>query len=287
MSGFKKIANEQIIKSLEMYSRVILTEEKIAHDEDFKVGIEVAEGQTKATGDSIEYFYLFSGLLQIWDLSTGEELTFRKGDFISILPNTKFLQRANPGTRLLFIKKHGSQDTKSIAVTTDMQTWLAEKIPTKRTDYINDQNAPVPNSLRPAAAVAIFNEQGEILLVQRKDNGKWSMPGGTMDFGETLAHCAVRELKEETGLSVKITDIVGTYTNPYTVIEYTDGEVRQEFAILYHGVIESGSISLDHESLGYKWCSEDELQSLQISSEQLNRIQDAFTFKMNGSQFLK
>ena len=56
-----------------------------------------------------------------------------------------------------------------------------------RRDYFYDPESPKPNSIRPAAAVALFDSGGNILLLRRKDNDKWTMPGGTLDFGESLA----------------------------------------------------------------------------------------------------
>jgi 8-oxo-dGTP pyrophosphatase MutT (NUDIX family) len=48
--------------------------------------------------------------------------------------------------------------------------------------------------------------------------------------GETLAGCTIREVKEETGLDVEVTGIVGIYTDPKHVFAYDHGEVRQEFS---------------------------------------------------------
>ena len=97
-----------------------------------------------------------------------------------------------------------------------------------RRDYFYDPDAPKPNSIRPAAAVALFDSGGNILLLRRKDNDKWSMPGGTLDFGETLTYCAIREVREETGLRIRITGLIGTYTDPNILIAYSDGLVEPE-----------------------------------------------------------
>lgn len=85
-----------------------------------------------------------------------------------------------------------------------------------RTDYYNDPNAPAPNSVVPSASAIVTDEHGRILLIKRRDNTLWALPGGGHDIGETIADTAVREVKEETGLDVKVTGLVGVYTNPAT-----------------------------------------------------------------------
>ncbi|HEY9641680.1 MAG TPA: NUDIX hydrolase [Coleofasciculaceae cyanobacterium] len=56
---------------------------------------------------------------------------------------------------------------------------------------------------------------GRIVLIQRRDNGKWSLPGGMVDWGEDIPTSVQRELKEETGLElIKINRLVGVYSAP-------------------------------------------------------------------------
>ncbi len=57
--------------------------------------------------------------------------------------------------------------------------------------------------LWPGAAAVVRDEAGRILLQQRGDSGLWGLPAGALDTGETLAHTAIRETLEETGLCVE------------------------------------------------------------------------------------
>ncbi len=56
---------------------------------------------------------------------------------------------------------------------------------------------------------------GRIVLVRRRDTGKWSLPGGVVDWGETIPSTVRRELTEETGLELKtLKRLVGVYSEP-------------------------------------------------------------------------
>lgn len=63
---------------------------------------------------------------------------------------------------------------------------------------------------------------GQIVLVRRRDNGKWALPGGMVDWGEDISTTALRELKEETGLDmVKLDRLVGVYSAPIEILGCT------------------------------------------------------------------
>jgi ADP-ribose pyrophosphatase YjhB (NUDIX family) len=64
-----------------------------------------------------------------------------------------------------------------------------------------------------AVNIAIF-DQGRLLLTQREDFEMWCLPGGGVDVGESLAQAAIREAREETGLEVALTRLVGVYSRP-------------------------------------------------------------------------
>jgi 8-oxo-dGTP pyrophosphatase MutT (NUDIX family) len=131
-----------------------------------------------------------------------------------------------------------------------------------RTDYFDDPQAPTPNSVVPAASAVVVNEAGELLLQCRSDNGQWALPGGTMDLGETLAQTVVREVKEETGIDIDVTGLVGIYSDPGHVIEYDDGEVRQEFNVCFSARMIGGRLRSSAESTDLRWVALAELGKL-------------------------
>lgn len=143
-----------------------------------------------------------------------------------------------------------------------------------RRDYEDDPNAPEANSLVPAASAVVVDEGGRVLLQRRTDNGMWALPGGKMDLGESIGECAIRETFEETGVTVEITGIVGTYTNPGHVFAYPDGEVRQEFSICLLARPTGGTLRTSDESFEVAWFAQDAIDDLPMVPSIRKRIND-------------
>ena len=67
----------------------------------------------------------------------------------------------------------------------------------------------------PTADCVIYDEALGIVLIERKNEPHGlALPGGFIDTGETAEHAAIREMKEETGLDVKLIGILGVYSDP-------------------------------------------------------------------------
>jgi ADP-ribose pyrophosphatase YjhB (NUDIX family) len=93
-----------------------------------------------------------------------------------------------------------------------------------------------------------------------------------MEMTDSLPGAAVREVKEETGLDVEITGLVGTYTDPRHVIAYTDGEVRRQFNICFTARITGGDLAISDESTELRFIPTGELDELPMHHTQRLRI---------------
>lgn len=145
----------------------------------------------------------------------------------------------------------------------------------QRIDYYDDPNAPQANSRVPSVNVVVENDKGEILMIRRTDNGNWALPGGAIDLGESVAEAAVRETKEETGIEVEITSLVGIYSDPKHVIHYTSNdEVRQEFSILLVAKMVSGTLKPSAESERVEWIGAGLERLSPMDRSMRNRISD-------------
>lgn len=64
-----------------------------------------------------------------------------------------------------------------------------------------------------SVAGIVVRDDGRILTVQRRDTGRWEPPGGVLELGETFEDGVVREVVEETGITVEVERLTGAYKN--------------------------------------------------------------------------
>lgn len=143
-----------------------------------------------------------------------------------------------------------------------------------RVDYYNDPNAPKPNALVVAASAVVADEQGRILVQRRSDNGLWALPGGGMEYGESIGECAAREVAEETGYEARMLYVVGVYSDPAHVWAYSDGEVRQEFSVCMAGEVTGGALATSDESIEVAWMTPAEIEAADMHPRIRVRITD-------------
>ncbi len=95
-------------------------------------------------------------------------------------------------------------------------------------------------------AGTIAMEDGRILLTRRAINpahGKWTFPGGYVDWGEPVVDAAIRETYEETGLTVELGDLVGVYSYRTTPV----------VIVVYKARVIGGTLAVCHENDRVEW----------------------------------
>ncbi|MCW0213515.1 MAG: NUDIX domain-containing protein [Pseudonocardia sp.] len=128
---------------------------------------------------------------------------------------------------------------------------------TIRRVHFHDPAAPVPTVVAPSVFVAARNTMGRLLLVRRCDSGTWEFPGGRVDVGESAIAAAVRETWEEAGVRIRVTGLVGLFTDPQHVVRAAgEGVVRQQFVACFHARAVRGRLRPDgRETDDARWFS--------------------------------
>jgi ADP-ribose pyrophosphatase YjhB (NUDIX family) len=141
-----------------------------------------------------------------------------------------------------------------------------------RRDYYDDPAAPRPNSIVPAVTAFVTDDEGRVLLIHRTDNDRWALPGGEVELGESVSSAVIREVREETGIEVEITGLVGIYSDPKHIIAYDDGEVRQQFSLCFRARPVGGALRGSSESTEVGWLRPEELDELSLHAAQRLRV---------------
>jgi 8-oxo-dGTP diphosphatase len=85
----------------------------------------------------------------------------------------------------------------------------------------------VKNEILPAVAAIVFNDRGEVLLQKRRDTHKWCIISGHVEFGESVEHAMLREIREEINASAEIVRLIGVYSAAqYQTYHYGDRTVH-------------------------------------------------------------
>src|SRR5215813_6119785 len=129
--------------------------------------------------------------------------------------------------------------------------------------------------IRPGVAAVIF-ENGGVLLQRRDDNGKWGLPGGGVEPGESVRAAVVREVREETGLEVEPVRLIGVYSSPehHQIVTYPDGNVIHYVSTSFECRIVGGTLACGEESLELGWFDPERLPADFVPMHRI-RIHDA------------
>jgi 8-oxo-dGTP diphosphatase len=129
-----------------------------------------------------------------------------------------------------------------------------------------------------AVGAVVFKDEC-ILLVKRRhapNAGQWAIPGGKVRLGETLQDAAEREIREETGITIRARDPIYTF-------ELIDHDPQG--AILYHYVIidllaeyVAGTLAPADDAIDAAWIERSTLASLPVNQQTLKLLDEQFAF---------
>ncbi len=122
--------------------------------------------------------------------------------------------------------------------------------------YIQELRRRVGNQplIMVGAGVLVLNQQDELLLLRRTDNGCWGIPGGAMEPGERIEETARRETREETGLEVGDLLLFNIFSGPELYYRYPNGTEVFNVSVVYIAREARGKIAIDpaeHSEMGY------------------------------------
>lgn len=111
----------------------------------------------------------------------------------------------------------------------------------------------------PSAAGAVVQD-GKVLLVRHSLLKKWQLPGGVQEIGEAIQQTAEREIREELGLDLRASRLIGIYSGPQWIVEYPDGSRTQQLTFFF--LMESKLTPIrfqDDEIAAYRFFAPDEI----------------------------
>ena len=139
-------------------------------------------------------------------------------------------------------------------------------------------NGAYPNCPQVAVGAIVFKEDKVLLVLRGKPPAEnlWSIPGGSVELGETLQEATEREIREESGITIRAREPVYTFD----VLERDDkGNVRFHYVIVdLVADYVSGELSPGDDAIDVRWFSTDDVNKLKVSEATRKLLKERFGF---------
>ena len=141
---------------------------------------------------------------------------------------------------------------------------------------------------RPIVGVGgVLIENGKALLIRRGSEpllGQWSIPGGTLELGETLLEGVARQMLEETAVTVRVLDLIEVFEriSPYSTPEVRDAAQRPQFHFVIVDYLcekVSGEAKAGGDATDVAFASEDDLPHYQLTDAATRVLRSAFAME--------
>ena len=124
-----------------------------------------------------------------------------------------------------------------------------------------------------SAKVVVLDEKGRCLLLKRSmssrgNPGKWDLPGGKVDVGENLEQGLLREVAEETGLTVSLQRVLGAAE--------AESPTKRVAYLIFEGSVESGQVHLSSEHDDFTWVERQGLATMDLA-DQFRKFAQAYS----------
>lgn len=158
--------------------------------------------------------------------------------------------------------------------------------------YAMNPMVPLKKKIIPVPAVnAAIMKDGKVLLTRRsqqiREPGKWCLPGGHLEKGETWATAIEREILEEVGIQITRYQLMGIYSDPAVTVTpnpVANGYHVQFLVALFRVTEFKGEIAPNFEVDAWEWVTPDKIPQPILQSHPI-RVKDACEFK--GGVFVR
>lgn len=148
--------------------------------------------------------------------------------------------------------------------------------------FYRDAHVPAPNRPNHIGVSVLIEWQDKLLMEARVDSDVWAIIGGGLHTDETLLECAIREVAEETGITLCEDQLafVKLYDDPTRIAAYPDGNVLRVITAVYRVVLEQEPVlHCSEESKELRFFAKEELHTLLIANTHIPIVEDDLACK--------